>query len=600
MNEEPKSIWKRRFSPWRQWLIIVAATYVVIILIGYLSGNQPKEATDWWAPLIVAGIFATLICAVLLFIYWICHWRNLHRFLFWVACLATLIALFYAEEDLRGKWAWSHFKHTWEAKGEHLDLASLVPPPVPDDQNFALTPIMFSTYGSMIDKTGHEINPRNTNVVNRLELKIFRDNDLDRAPTNGNWAKGTLTDLAPWQMYYRTLPTNNARVTTNEFPTSPEPQPPARDVLLALSKNDSTVEELREASRMPYSRFPLEYDKEDPAMILLPHLAREKMSGQFLQLRAIAELRAGQIEQTAADIKLMCYLNQASKAEPFLISHLVRIAMLNYALQPIYEGCAEHKWSDAQLSAFDAELAEFDFLADYQRSMRCEAAFLTEEIGRIQRTRKVSPYLGMFSQGQQYGFPGMDFVCWLSPSGWFRQNQIRFSEFYLQHCLPVVNMKEREVSPKAAEEAQASLNAATTHPTPYNALQYVFYMPVKQWLFEKYAAGDKFAHGQASVDLARVAIALERYRLAHGDYPESLDVLASQFIQKLPHDIIGGQPLKYRQTNDSFVLYSVGWNEKDDGGIAVLTRSGSLRDESGRSGMPDTEKGDWVWAYPAK
>ena len=53
-----------------------------------------------------------------------------------------------------------------------------------------------------------------------------------------------------------------------------------------------------------------------------------------------------------------------------------------------------------------------------------------------------------------------------------------------------------------------------------------------------------------------------------------------QFIAKLPHDIIGGQPLKYRRTADGqFVLYSIGWNEKDDGGVP---------------GKTDTE-GDWVW-----
>jgi hypothetical protein len=34
----------------------------------------------------------------------------------------------------------------------------------------------------------------------------------------------------------------------------------------------------------------------------------------------------------------------------------------------------------------------------------------------------------------------------------------------------------------------------------------------------------------------------------------------------LPHDIIGGQPLKYQQTDGQFLLYSVGWNETDDGG----------------------------------
>jgi len=96
---------------------------------------------------------------------------------------------------------------------------------------------------------------------------------------------------------------------------------------------------------------------------------------------------------------------------------------------------------------------------------------------------------------------------------------------------------------------------------------------------------------QESVDLARVAIALERYRLAHGEYPKSLDALEPQFIAKLPRDIINGQSLHYRRTADGqFVLYSVGWNEKDDGGVVGLTEGGSV----------DITKDDWVWRYPSK
>ena len=105
------------------------------------------------------------------------------------------------------------------------------------------------------------------------------------------------------------------------------------------------------------------------------------------------------------------------------------------------------------------------------------------------------------------------------------------------------------------------------------------------------AAAKKFAYSQSSVNLARVAIALERYRLAHGEYPETLDALAPQFIAQVPHDIINGQPLHYHRTDDGqFVLYSVGWNETDDGGQIAYTRSGSV----------DRDKGDWVWQYPIK
>jgi hypothetical protein len=93
--------------------------------------------------------------------------------------------------------------------------------------------------------------------------------------------------------------------------------------------------------------------------------------------------------------------------------------------------------------------------------------------------------------------------------------------------------------------------------------------------------------------LARTAIALERYRLAHGEYPGSLDALAPQFMEKVPHDIIGGQPLHYRRTNDGqFVLYSVGWNETDDGGVVVFAK--------GSTPSVDINQGDWVWRYPTR
>jgi hypothetical protein len=45
---------------------------------------------------------------------------------------------------------------------------------------------------------------------------------------------------------------------------------------------------------------------------------------------------------------------------------------------------------------------------------------------------------------------------------------------------------------------------------------------------------------------------------------------------------------KYRRTdNGSFVLWSVGWNEKDDGGVPGKT-------------LFDEKQGDWVWTYPQK
>jgi hypothetical protein len=92
-------------------------------------------------------------------------------------------------------------------------------------------------------------------------------------------------------------------------------------------------------------------------------------------------------------------------------------------------------------------------------------------------------------------------------------------------------------------------------------------------------------------NLGQVVCALERYRMAHGNFPETLDALVPQFIEKLPHDIIGGQPLKYRRADDGkFLLYSIGWNETDDDGQVVRNKDGSV----------DMVNGDWVWGIPLK
>src|SRR5476651_1430493 len=63
-------------------------------------------------------------------------WRILRRVLICTGVLATLVAIFYTEEDWRGKRAWENCKRELEAKGAVLDWNKYIPPPVPDDQNF--------------------------------------------------------------------------------------------------------------------------------------------------------------------------------------------------------------------------------------------------------------------------------------------------------------------------------------------------------------------------------------------------------------------------------------------------------------------------------
>src|SRR5208282_588009 len=65
-------------------------------------------------------------------------------------------------------------------------------------------------------------------------------------------------------------------------------------VLEGLKTNEALFAELRLASQRPYSRYPVNYDVELPYAIQVPHRRMVKGVCQRLELKACAELAAGQ------------------------------------------------------------------------------------------------------------------------------------------------------------------------------------------------------------------------------------------------------------------------------------------------------------------
>jgi hypothetical protein len=354
-----------------------------------------------------------------------------------------------------------------------------------------------------------------------------------------------------------------------------------------LSPFNGAIEDLRQAAQLPESRFPLEYDKDNPSMILLPHLGAIKRSGIVLSLRATAELQDIQSAAAAADVKLTFRLIDSIHSEPFLISHLVRISLLQIALQPVWEGLAGHRWSDTQLAALEADLAKLNFARDYQVSMRGEVGLGERNMDYLrQRHPDIQPFYD-WSDGANQNNTTLPagLVKWI-PAGWFYQNQANYANVMLKYYLPIADVERMTVSPSAEHQADQALAEDTRHFIP-NKLLEKFLAPAVGHV------GNKFARAQAFTDMARVAIALERFRLVHDVYPATLDVLAPQFLAEIPHDVIDGEPLHYRlEANGQFTLYSVGWNGRDDGGTVVLVE--------GSTPHVNYNEGDWVWRYPAQ
>jgi len=156
------------------------------------------------------------------------------------------------------------------------------------------------------------------------------------------------------------------------------------------------------------------------------------------------------------------------------------------------------------------------------------------------------------------------------------------AKMYLQWDLRICDPEKHLISPSLASRANKAFESELISWRPWNMFARLT-MPALT------NSDVKFAFAQTSSDLAMIACALERYRLANGTYPDALDQLCPQFLGAIPHDIITGQPLKYRRRDDGrFVLYSVGWNEVDDGGKVGLRPSGYF----------EMKTGDWLWEYP--
>ncbi len=169
--------------------------------------------------------------------------------------------------------------------------------------------------------------------------------------------------------------------------------------------------------------------------------------------------------------------------------------------------------------------------------------------------------------------------------GFFYQNELSIARTYQQFFVPVADAANQRMFPSRAVANDTALQDALAGGfRPYKLF-------ARMLLPALVGAETKFAFGQTRVNQAIVACALERYRLAEGRFPESLEPLSPRFLPSMPHDVITGAPFIYRRAPDGqFILYSVGWNEKDDGGAIVLP--------GGKDHKRDLTEGDWVWKYP--
>jgi hypothetical protein len=477
-------------------------------------------------------------------------------FLKFVIVLTALLVLFYVEEDWRAQHAWADLKTKWEAKGISFDPRAYIPKPIPDDQNLAAIPLF--------------------KVGGPHEIAALHEISKGELPSAGHWQRGLLPDMPK-------IRTALAKAYADAFPKGPA----LTNAVEQLDAIYPFLAELRAASAVrSLCLFKQDYRIEPPWARPLGLLTAQIKVSQILNLHAIMALADHQPDLALDDLKTNFNLMSGMRRSPELIGSLVGIGMNAIGNDGIYYGLALHAWNDVQLGEIQGELGQIDYLQNYQEVMRAEAIASVAPNFDFAGKRTSFALVDYIKQFPHSPIPLSAWVDSLWPSGWFLQNKTRT----VSALLTAADAANPQAHRIFSEEADKTENAARASGKRWdgNAPWKIFFTMATPPILE---ASVNFAHAQVYIDEARIACALERFRLKQGAYPALLDALVPAYLNELPHDIINGQPYHYRlRPEGTYLFYSVGWNLSDEGGQIVYKKD--------EANAPDFKQGDWVWPTP--
>ncbi len=562
-------------------------------------------------------------------------WRIFRRLLIGTVILITLIACFYTIENWRGQRAWEKQKNALRARGQWVEWASFIPEPVPAEQNFFKAPKMEEWFvrravsdprPAPVDPFGKVTRPTETVLIADVQIvdgkadsasqpveKVYRlDNAADKEElavrlreTVGPCAVGSqrpvllsklLKEIKPLTLTFNAegtvdakrlgawlpllLPTNATApydtkndlsvvaAGTNHFRINLGYALYAGDYLEATEPLLSDFDLVRKALERPYSRIDCDYSQ--PFLISFPNFVTLRTAAQTLCQRAQCFLLFGKPEKALHELQLVHDLERITIPRPEGKAITLVSAMINCAIKGVYasvieDGIRLHAWQEPQLVTLQKQFKETDLLSPLSQALREEQAAASYTFETIRAAELTKLFKTAFSHNEAKAMA-------LVPRGWFYQNMVNGTDIEAD-LLQSVDVSRKVVMPERANAFSARLEKLNGHLNPYN-----FLLAITLPNFTK--ALQNGAYNQNLMAEAELACALERHRLAHAEYPETLNALVPQFLAQVPHDVIGGESLRYQRTGvDSYKIYSVGWNQTADNGTLAKTR----------------EQGDWVW-----
>jgi hypothetical protein len=396
--------------------------------------------------------------------------------------------------------------------GEPLTLAEAAPPQIPDEENAAV-----------------------------LYEKAFKRFEFDERGEIQDPDLQTINSFMSWQ------------------PHQKETRPTLAQVGAAVAHLQSVFPLLEEASLRPACRFPVNW--EAGIEVQFPHLGSMRLATRLLTAKALVDSAAGDSEKTVTDIAAIIRMANQIAPEPTMISQLVRVACFGIIFQN-FPTVLENTPFDMVQSRFLYDLlATTEGRAPYVHAMEGERCFGLTVFDLIRRKNPME----LFSLSSDGDYPGVRTFFRLWPvlrviwEPFLKLDEV-YNLKYMQRQINLAAQPYRKVY-----DQYQTLDADR----PWYALGSAIFLPV-------------FSGGHAKQDqliaeaaIMRGALALRAYQIERGKYPDSLAQLRAAGGWEIPEDPFSGKELIYRRQGQDYLLYSVGPNFKDDGGINLQeTRPG--------------------------
>jgi len=305
----------------------------------------------------------------------------------------------------------------------------------------------------------------------------------------------------------------------------------------AIAENQKTLELLRQGVAIPDCRYPVDFAQ--GAGTELVDFAAFRRTTRLLVMGAI--LHAEQNDPNAAVQMLLTSYGLARTLVklPTIVSQVVTQANLALTTEGLEQVLNRTTPTNAHLGLIDAALYESCDPDSLVRALAAERCF----------------GLHMADEPSNYG-PGNLSVAVagiLRGLGVVDLSLIR----HLDRMAEAIEVAQREPwkRKQAIEAAEARYNTSGISSilnwlTPPSARLIVVNM-----------------QGMARMQVARTAVAVERYRVATGQLPQDIADLVPTYIETAPLDPFDGRPLRYEKRDGGYVVYSIGPDGTDDGGI---------------------------------